>query len=329
MIITTQPAATIPSLEWPVAYPRHRGLWTVRHHTGTWATIDPTESASLTPVDPATDPKLPALPHALTQGNLLGYRAGRRAVVATPTSFIKVVRPRRLEQLVRTHHAFTDAKPRFATPAIIATDNDGAAELNALPGTSLHQLIRDQDAAGTLRDHLTQIATAIADLHDLDTSGLNKANIDDPHQWINTTSLAAPTLRPKLTAAAAQLPAPPIAATVVTHGDLHDKNIIATQSRVGLIDLDSAALRPAEDDLANLSVHLELRARQAHLPETTGLAWTSTLLAAYDRHRSIHPERLIAVRRHTWFRLACIYALRHSSSHLVPELLRRAVDDRE
>ena len=38
---------------------------------------------------------------------LRGYRVGRRAVVATPTSFVKVVRPSRIDALVQRHELLT------------------------------------------------------------------------------------------------------------------------------------------------------------------------------------------------------------------------------
>ncbi|MDH4171791.1 MAG: hypothetical protein OEW42_19585, partial [Acidimicrobiia bacterium] len=139
-------------------------------------------------------------------------------------------------------------------------------------------------------------------------------------------------------------------AEVVVHGDLHDKNVFCDTPRpadaaqltatplladaaplggagpLALIDLDGLGLGAPEDDVANLAVHLELRNLQAR----TGLPFgtrSGELYRSYQRTQPLDRERLEAVERHTWFRLACLYQYRVASRHLVPQLLRAARGD--
>ena len=133
----------------------------------------------------------------------------------------------------------------------------------------------------------------------------------------------APHLRSELASTADQLPPLPSAPVVCSHGDLHDKNIITAPRHIGIIDLDSTARRPAEDDLANLGVHLELRALQAGHPPIVGQRRSAHLVESYAVHRPIHKARFAAMRRHVWFRLACVYTFRRSSRRHVPVLLQR------
>ena len=90
-------------------------------------------------------------------------------------------------------------------------------------------------------------------------------------------------------------------ATVV-HRDLYEEQIVLG-ARIGLIDLDDAALGPAELDIGNLLAHIELlELRSGH---DLGAA-VEALLAGYGLG-ALDPELLDRCRRLTRLRLACIH----------------------
>jgi Ser/Thr protein kinase RdoA (MazF antagonist) len=101
-------------------------------------------------------------------------------------------------------------------------------------------------------------------------------------------------------------------ATVV-HRDLYEEQIILGP-RVGLIDLDDAALGPAELDVGNLLAHLELLALRSGLDLRAG---ERAILDGYAAAPApLDVALLERCRRLTLLRLACI--------HGVPELINRA-----
>ena len=122
--------------------------------------------------------------------------------------------------------------------------------------------------------------------------------------WSDRTEAA---IGEKVRRAAAELSAEWPTPTVV-HRDLYEEQILLG-SRIGLIDLDDAALGPAELDLGNLVAHIELLelrgGRDLGAP-------VEALLAGYGED-SLDSELLDRCRRLTRLRLACI--------HAVPELL--------
>ena len=98
--------------------------------------------------------------------------------------------------------------------------------------------------------------------------------------------------------------------TTVVHRDLYEEQILLGD-RVGLIDLDDAALGPPELDLGNLLAHIELLALRAG--REFGLA-SEALLEGYMT--SLDDALLDRCRRLAVLRLACI--------HRLPRLLDRA-----
>ncbi|MET3812256.1 phosphotransferase [Arthrobacter sp. UYEF3] len=93
---------------------------------------------------------------------------------------------------------------------------------------------------------------------------------------------------------------------VWSHGDLHDKQIIAVDdaSVLGLLDFDDTSQAEAALDLANLDVHLDFLIRQNRLTPTRYLTAHRQVMAAADR-LSVNPDRLRAYSDAAWLRLAC------------------------
>lgn len=313
---------TLSRPEWSTAHPRASGPWTVRCDDQ-WGLFDP-ERGRVEPVDPSTDPRLPGLPGALEKGRLVGYRHGRRAIVATPMTFIKIVRPSRIDALVERHSALAEAASCFDVPAVLDAKPDGRVELQTMTGRSLHQRLRDEPACA-----VDDIGAVVAGLHAQPVSPhLPVRRTDDPQTWVAISRRAPTTHLPAIERTAASLPPLEARDEVMVHGDLHDKNIFCAEARrvsgrPALIDLDGLGLGAPEDDIANLAVHLELRNIQAG----TGLSFghrASELYRGYQDDGTLDERRLAAVERHTWFRLACIYQYRAASYQFVPLLLEAA-----
>jgi Ser/Thr protein kinase RdoA (MazF antagonist) len=92
--------------------------------------------------------------------------------------------------------------------------------------------------------------------------------------------------------------------TTVVHRDLYEEQILLG-SRIGLIDLDDAALGPAELDVGNLVAHIELL--ELRRGRDLG-AMVAALLGGYGVD-SLDSALLDRCRRLARLRLACIHAL--------------------
>ena len=106
---------------------------------------------------------------------------------------------------------------------------------------------------------------------------------------------------------------PTWAHSTVVHRDLYEDQVLVGE-RIGLIDLDDAAVGPPELDMGNLLAHIELRALRAG----EGPAGISeTLLEGYaSSGAALDPILLDRCRRLSLLRLVCI--------HREPRLLRLA-----
>lgn len=93
------------------------------------------------------------------------------------------------------------------------------------------------------------------------------------------------------------------------HRDLHDQQLLFDGARLGLLALDTAALGEPELDLANLSVHLELRATQGLLDPALRAAGQEAVTVV-SRALGADPARLALHAEATRLRLACVYAFR-------------------
>jgi Ser/Thr protein kinase RdoA (MazF antagonist) len=99
--------------------------------------------------------------------------------------------------------------------------------------------------------------------------------------------------------------------TTVVHRDLYEEQVLVGR-RVGLIDLDDAALGPPELDVGNLLAHIELLERRRGRDLGAG---TRAFIDAYaDRAPGLDSELLDRCRRLTRLRLACL----NDDASLVP-----------
>ncbi|HSL56371.1 MAG TPA: phosphotransferase [Acidimicrobiales bacterium] len=315
-------------LDWPTAHPRPSGDWTAVGSRG-WARLEP-ESGHVVRADPAQDRELPALPGALRRGDLVGYRVGRRAVVASSGGFVKVLRPNRAGRLVAIHRALAAASsgaPAF--PRVEAASEDGAVDLTVVPGRSLHDLLRSGPDVGVLAD----AAAALAALHAIRPPALLRPGAPDTAaRWVGIVARAEPGAAQAIAPMAAAIDAavtaattrPPGGGAVIVHGDCHDKNLFLTRAGPGFIDLDGVRLGLREDDLATLAVHVALRALQAGAPMEVAVTRRAAVIDAYRRSAPLDDAVLVALERAVWFRLACLYRFRSRGRPLVSTLLERA-----
>jgi hypothetical protein len=317
--------------EWPIAYPRPSGDWTVAGQLG-WARLDP-ERGTVRRVEPVDDARLPALARTLRRGKLVGYRAGRRAVVATGNGFVKVVRPERAQRIVSIHEAMSAASLAFSVPRVTAATGDGAIDLGRVPGRSLHDLIRRGSGDGAIADG----AAALVALHSAaPPEMLESGTPDTACRWVGVVGRAEPDAVDALMPIAARVDREVAAAhdrcigseTVIVHGDCHDKNLFLDGGGAGFIDLDSMRLGRREEDVANLAVHVALRALQAGETVRVARGRRDVVVDAYARAASIDDVVLVVLERTVWFRLACLYRFRSTSRRLVPTLLELATSRR-
>ncbi|MDT9595258.1 phosphotransferase [Nocardioides zeae] len=291
----------------------------------TGAVLRPTSHVLLQPG--GLDRRLPALAPLLASAGveLVAHRPERRAVVrvrrsAGPDLYVKVVRPGRAEPAARTLRHLTAAG--LPVPAVLGTDDDqGVLALGALPGRTLHALLGgDQAGLPDLAD-LRAVGALVRRLHGVPPppeAGTHTA-ADELAVLDRARSLAVAfgvggspegeTGRAGVAEALASVPAP--ATAVPLHRDLHDKQLLRDPATGAwsVLDLDLLALGDPAVDLANLAVHLELRAAQGLLDPALVGPWTSAVLDGYDadeRTRAALGPYAAATR----LRLDAVYAFR-------------------
>jgi len=283
------------------------------------------------------DRRLPVLHRLVTHPDavLVAHRPERRGVVRrvddqARETYTKVVRPNRLRRTLAGARTHIDG---VVLPAVTATDPAaGTLTCRALPGTSLHDLLTDpaipEDrirkvglAAGeaVARLHRTDPPPTVDQRHDARTE------VEVTHGWL-TQATALRLLHPKAPVAASVLrlerflEQTPCRPTYV-HRDLHDKQVVVDDGlTVGLLDFDLAATGEPALDLANLLVHLELRAVQGRCSPARAATCAEALVEGYapdpDVWRRVPGYGLTAR-----LRLAAVYAFRPGGSEIGMALL--------
>lgn len=281
-------------------------------------------------LDFAADPKLPTL-HALATGRqsdlgrVVVHRAGRRAVVAMPDRYVKVVRRGKAEKLAtaaRTGRTLA-VRAGLEAPEVLDADGPGGSEqiaMAVLPGFPVGQFaghsswtrIWEQWANGWTRLQALGEDPVAAGLprHD------DAAEARTLQQWLERCQASGvlyhtPWPR-RLAALTEQLygcePAP---ALVPSHRDLHDKQLLWHDERLGVLDFDTACLAAPELDLVNLAVHADLRAAQGlWSPAAVAVVQQASRRVAAAGATPVSPQRWERARLATVARLAAVYAHR-------------------
>lgn len=275
------------------------------------------------------------LAHAGT--TLVTHRPERRAVLrhsdddSTPT-FTKVVRPGRAGPIARTlTYLDTPDDPkdhhRLRLPRTVALDEArGAITMTALPGRPLHELWTLPGRAVTTTRAMLQTGRALAALHTRPTpSWADRHDHADElavtRRWLDLAEghgvlpLPRSALDDLLTEAAGLLAdSNPHATLVPLHRDLHDKQVLVDSTGVGLIDLDLLVAGHAALDVANLLVHLELRARQGLTTPSEVAACRDAFLGSYGWVATGSTRSLAGYALATRLRLLAVYAFRPRST---------------
>jgi aminoglycoside phosphotransferase len=263
-----------------------------------------------------TDGRLGGLAAAvgLPGARLVAHRAERRATVSVPGAFLKIVPPGRVAGVAEAHRAVRG----LGVPAVLAEDEQaGVLTLGAVAGRSLHDRLTRPGADAAVR----LSALAIRRLHAQPLPAAVAARVHGPRQeaevlsgWLERLSWHEPrvhaAVRERARRVLGELAALPEVAPALIHRDLHDKQIlIAGGGAVALIDLDTLSAGDPAIDLANLTAHFDLRARQSGAGAATAAALRASLLAAYGAPRA-WTRRLEIYERAALLRLACVYAFR-------------------
>lgn len=282
------------------------------------------------------DHRLPGVAAAVADnGRVVVHRHHRRAVVETTDRYVKYLargRAARVAELSAALHGQGIAAG-FAVPAVLGHTDD-RVEFSILPGRSLHEL----GATGHADDyraacgHWAKLWPVLAASVPGDGQLPEHTAEDEARtlsRWagrleafpglLNAHPGAVKDLARRISEDLVALPGHRRALTVL-HRDLHDKQLLFNGEQLGLLDFDTAALGEPELDLANLTVHLELRVAQGLLDpslQAAGHEALATVAAALEAD----PARLAVYADATRLRLACLYAFRPRWRRVAQELL--------
>jgi hypothetical protein len=300
------------------------------------------------------DRRLRALAKAAPLGELLVHRAHKRAVVRTGEHYLKIFPKTQSAEAAARHtrmSALLGAED-FHTPELVSC-TPGCLVLTGLPGRSLFELGSDSVVSEARFEKAWQkwsqgwvrqqsLARAPAHRPSLEALAPRTAavELENLQRIVNLWLLHAqdiPAARDQCTAvraAAGQIgqqllrtePDP----LVWSHGDLHDKQIFTVDSDapLGLLDFDEAGRAEAAADLANLSVHLQLRLRQRRLTAERYQTARRQVIAAAEELR-VTPARFDAYANATRLRLGCLYSFRPQWATLAEDFLSRPAEDEE
>ncbi|HVS10836.1 MAG TPA: aminoglycoside phosphotransferase family protein [Planctomycetota bacterium] len=266
--------------------------------------------------------------------NLLAHRPERRGVVRLAAGegkrerYVKVVPPERVDRLTGPLLRLADRDLGFRVPRIVeVVPEDGRVTFEPLPGSSLHQLVRD---GGALRSAAHAAGRALRSLHD--QTGIEARRhdaarvVEELKRRVRQLDALDPAASDPLARAlpavihGLEAGATPL---VPVHRDFHDKQVVLDRDGVvGVLDFDTLSLGEPALDVANALAHFELRALQGL---TTEDAARDAARALYDGYA---PPRETAARLEpyldaTRLRLACLYALRPLWPGIPDRLLAR------
>ncbi|TDE94768.1 hypothetical protein EXU48_08190 [Occultella glacieicola] len=281
-----------------------------------------------------TDRRLTAL-HDLASApgaHLVAHRPERRGVVRHEVGgrivFTKVVRPGRVDGLVDTLATTTGAGVR--APRVLGAD-ETTLTTEAMPGHTLHEALA---APGAEPADLTEaghaVGTLLRRLHAVPPPAGGVAVHDGAaefavtRRWLGLAQAygVLPRTATDVPAALARAEASlvPCARPVLLHRDLHDKQLLTAGAEAGVLDLDLLALGDPALDLANLLVHLELRARQGVTTPALARACASGVLSGY-RPTAVERATLPGYAMATRLRLLAVYAFRPATTEAATSVL--------
>ena len=278
------------------------------------------------------DPKLPDLAEAATGGTVLVHRYGKRAVVRLPDRFVKVVRPGEgpaIAAAARTGQQLA-AQAGFDAPEVWEATR-GVATFSVLPGRSLHELggvvTHRQWSRWWDRwaEQWTTLARGTGEGGQRDGSVAGQGHLPQHsahdeavnlQRWLGrVTRLEAlpvelhQAVRRRAERVTSDLVGQEPQELVVSHRDLHDKQLLADGDSLGILDFDTVALAEPALDLANLWVHALLRVDQGLWSRGHGEV-VQQAVQSVATELAVTPARFDTYAEATRLRLACLYAFR-------------------
>jgi aminoglycoside phosphotransferase (APT) family kinase protein len=286
------------------------------------------------------DRRLPSLQGlvATPGATLVAHRAERRGVVRRverdrTATYTKALRPSRAAATVARARLAVDG---VTVPPVTTSDvRRGTVTCEEVAGVRLHDLLADPSVSShRLGSVARAVGEGLARLHrttppvDLGMHDAS-AELQVTQTWLDhatTYGLLDPGLAVRahlhrLQAFAAE----PGCSPTLIHRDLHDKQVLVGDGKaVGMLDFDLATTGEPALDLANLLVHLELRAVQGHCSSETSRTCAQALVDGYAPAPNVWrrvPGYALAAR----LRLAAVYSFRPGSAWIGPSLLARAI----
>jgi aminoglycoside phosphotransferase (APT) family kinase protein len=263
--------------------------------------------------------------------DLVSHRPERRAVVRLGGHrYARVVRPGHTSTIVGP---LREVRPHaLRVPVVLhADDTSGVVVISELSGRTL----RDRLCDPTLGDEEVatdgkQVGAAVRALHGhhARVSRLvhdGTAEMAAAQRWLTAAAafgLLDPAAWTEREDQAARLLAEAPRELALLHRDLHDTQIVLQDGEpVALLDLDHATYGDPALDLANLLVHIDLRARQGLCTPRRARMCATALVEGYSPDISLL-RRLPAYAASTRLRLAGVYSFRETAPGLVEDLLR-------
>lgn len=202
--------------------------------------------------------------HAVTPADLdlqmVGYRPRRRAVVRVASAadevvYVKVLRPRLFDNVVRRHRLLAEAGVPVAP--IAATTDDQLLILRELPGDALARAVFDPAPPCTAEQLIELLDSLPASVAQLERRPPWSDAV--PH-YANVVAKAVPRLEQRLGALVDTIVAGLASVGLgyePTHGDFHEGQVHVSGGRIsGLLDVDTIGPGHRVDDLACLVAHL-------------------------------------------------------------------------
>jgi hypothetical protein len=259
---------------------------------------------------------------------LLAWRPGRRAVfrvgTADGTQICKLYRKDRHNTLRWTSLA-QHASDRWRVPSVLGWDPETLClTIEECPGRSLNQRWLAGEGAVTDGDRIAGLLNWLATAtpppglptHEAsDEIALLEKRIASFERTLERPPRAAAELTRRVIVT---LATEATAAPILSHRDLHDKQVLLAGERGCLIDLDLMALAPPALDLGNLLAHLRLRALQGSRLPWQSIVATTLRQVGREHGRDAGLGTWVAA---TLLRLGLIYSRRRRDPGLLASLL--------
>jgi Ser/Thr protein kinase RdoA (MazF antagonist) len=232
-----------------------------------------------------------------------GRRRTLRARGPNGSAIVKIYASDRAALVARRVASLADGPPEVVVPEVLHLEAERhVVVLSDVPGRPLREALLD----GTLRS-CKRAGLALGTWHaaweGAAPDGLSAHTVERELEILRKRAASASSTVARAVDDALADFAEEWEPTTVVHRDLYEEQILIGR-RVGLIDLDDAALGPPELDVGNLLAHIELLELRRGRNLTRG---KNALLEGYGEARPAYDDALVdCCRSLTLLRLACL-----------------------